>query len=84
MQAKTKWNSRHCELAWKRLENFNKNCADISHPYLDKICKKTKSSRILKLIEEAYYLGWARGILQVNSGMNVIKCNDDFEVINEK
>ena len=75
-----KWNSKHCELAWKRLERYNNGYADISHPYLDKICKKTKSVRIKGLIEEAYYLGWARGILQVNNGMNVVKLSDDLSL----
>lgn len=68
-----KFNCRHCELAYKRIaQRAKNNNIDISHPYIDKISKETKSSRILSLIERAYYLGIARGILTVDSGHNKI------------
>ena len=35
-------------------------------PYLNKLSKETKSARILKMIEEAYYLGMLRGIHYVD------------------
>ena len=65
-------NCRHCELALKRIQGWNPNL-DLSKPYLDNLTKKTRSKRILGMIEEAYALGMARGIMMVDNGHNKIE-----------
>lgn len=64
-------NCRHCELALERIKEWNPDI-DISYPYIDKLCHKTKSGRILSMIKEAYVLGMARGVIMVDNGHNKI------------
>lgn len=77
-----KWNSKHCELAMKNLQN---SVADeypnlnLNYPYLDNLCKQTNSKKTLDLIKQAYYLGMARGITRVDQGMTPVTI-DPFEM----
>ena len=43
---------------------------ELSHPYLDKLSKQTKSTRIMRMIRLAYYLGWLRGIRYCDEMLN--------------
>lgn len=45
---------------------------DLKTHYLDRLSKKTSSSRIQKFINLAYYLGWLRGIKYVDEGQTPI------------
>lgn len=49
---------------------------DLESHYLNKICKKTKSLRILRFIELAYYLGQLRAISDIDEGYTVISLRD--------
>lgn len=44
--------------------------------YLNRICKQTKSPRILHLITLAYYLGQLRGISDIDEGYTQISLRD--------
>ena len=48
---------------------------ELEYPYLDKLSHKTKSSRILRFISLAYYLGWLRGIKSIDEGKSPISYN---------
>ena len=73
--SKKNWNSKHCKLAMKNLENSVKEEypeLDLNYPYIDTLCHQTNSPRIMSLIRQAYYLGMARGIKMVDDGMTPI------------
>ena len=71
------WNDITCKNNYEWIqEHANKYGVDISHPYLDKICKKTKSPRVQQLIIEAYCLGQARATIMIDNRKNVITLDD--------
>jgi len=41
---------------------------ELSNPYLDKLSHQTKSSRIMRMITLAYYLGKLKGIQEIDEG----------------
>ncbi|MDV3426691.1 MAG: hypothetical protein LIR50_05810 [Bacillota bacterium] len=41
---------------------------ELEKHYLDKLSHQTKSSRIMRMIRLAYYLGWLRGIYYCDEG----------------
>lgn len=65
-----KWNSEKNKKMYERIKKeaiergIDKN--RLESPYLDKLSKDTKSSRIMGMINEAYYLGMLRGIKYVD------------------
>ena len=70
---KSEWNDIVCKHNYEWVqEHAQKNNIDVSHPYLDEICKQTKSPRIIKLIEEAYYLGQARATIMIDNRKDII------------
>ena len=60
------------------LRHYNRTLADakrrgftdeeLDSPYLDKLSHQTKSGRIYRMIELAYYLGKLKGISEVDEG----------------
>lgn len=78
---KKSWNSPHCEIAMKNLQDAVADeypNLDLTYPYLDNICNQTQSKKALDLIRQAYYLGMARGIKRVDQGMTPVTL-DPFE-----
>lgn len=45
---------------------------ELLNPYLDKLSKQTKSGRIYRMIELAYYLGKLKGISECDEGYTPI------------
>ena len=77
---KNKWNKKEAKNAYTFVKEYaEKANIDISNPYLNNICKKTKSNRIQALILEAYYLGQARGIIMVDDRFNKIVISNNLE-----
>lgn len=71
-----KWNDLKLEKHFNRIkqdavkDGFIEE--ELSHIYLDKISKQTKSARIMRLIRWAYWLGKLRGIDSVDQGKTPI------------
>ena len=83
--SKKNWNSKHCELVMKNLQESVVDEypeLDLDYPYLDNLCKQTKSKKALDLIRQAYYLGMARGIIRVDQGMTPVTL-DPFETLTD-
>lgn len=55
---------------------------ELEHPYLDKLSHQTKSHRILRMVELAYYLGKLKGISEADEGFTPISI-DPLEHINK-
>lgn len=45
---------------------------EVERHYLDNLSHQTKSSRIIRMIRLAYYLGWLRGIYYCDEGYKKI------------
>ena len=64
------WNDKTIEKMYNRIKKEAQERGipeeRLLSPYLNKLSKETKSPRILKMIEEAYYLGMLRGIHYVD------------------
>lgn len=45
---------------------------ELESPYLDKLSHKTKSHRIMRMIELAYYLGKLKGISEADDGFTTV------------
>ena len=54
---------------------------ELKTPYLDRLCKLTKSRRILNFIRLAYTLGLLRGIHSTDEGYTPISCGGGIERI---
>lgn len=71
-----KWNDEKIEKHYKRIIKEAKDRGftddDLQSPYLNKLNKKTKSPRILKMISLAYYLGKLKGIQEIDEGKTPI------------
>lgn len=72
------WNDeklkRHYDRALKHAKEDRYNFTDeeLEHPYLDKLSHQTKSSRIMRMVTLAYYLGKLKGIREVDEGKTPI------------
>ena len=68
------WNDeklkRHYDRTLKHAKDDRYNFTDdeLSNPYLDKLSNQTRSSRIMRMITLAYYLGKLKGIQEVDEG----------------
>jgi hypothetical protein len=85
---KIHWNKDELKKQYLRvLESAKSEFSDeeLEHPYLDKLSHQTKSQRIMRMIDLAYYLGWLRGIANVDEGYTPVKIDDLHNVyINSK
>lgn len=82
-----RWNDQSLFRWYERVKEYAKRDGfsdeDLSHHYLDKLNRQTKSARIKRMIKLAYYLGWLRGIASVDMGKTPITLRtlEDIEVI---
>lgn len=73
-----KWNDeklkRHYDRTLKQAKEDEWKFTDeeLETPYLNKLSKKTKSKRIMRMIVLAYYLGKLKGIQEVDEGKTTI------------
>lgn len=73
-----KWNDeklkRHYDRTLKQAKEDGWKFTDeeLETPYLNKLSKKTKSKRIMRMIVLAYYLGKLKGIQEVDEGKTTI------------
>jgi len=72
------WNDknikRHYDRTLKHAKEDRYNFIDeeLERPYLDKLSHQTKSSRIMRMITLAYYLGKLKGIQEIDEGKTLI------------
>jgi len=73
---KTTWNKRGLKNKYERVLEDAKEHGftdeELSSPYLDKLSHQTKSGRIYRMIQLAYYLGWLRGIASADDGFTPV------------
>ena len=68
------WNDekikRHYDRTLKdaKRDSYNFTDEELEHPYLDKLSHQTKSSRIMRMVTLAYYLGKLKGIQEIDEG----------------
>lgn len=77
---KSNWNKERLKRRYERVrqEALDRGFTeeDLETHYLNKICKGTKSPRILHLITLAYFLGQLRGISDIDEGYTQISLRD--------
>lgn len=72
------WNDekikRHYERVLKdaKRDRYNFTDEELERPYLDKLSHQTKSSRIMRMVTLAYYLGKLKGVREVDEGKTPI------------
>ena len=72
------WNDerikRHYDrtLEYAKRDRYNFTDEELEHPYLDKLSHQTKSSRIMRMVTLAYYLGKLKGIQEIDEGKTPI------------
>ncbi len=72
------WNDEKLKRHYDRIlkhakdDRFNFTDKELKSPYLDKLSHQTKSSRIMRMITLAYYLGKLKGIREVDEGKTPI------------
>lgn len=76
------WNDIKLEKKYNSIKEFAKeDCyftdEELSSPYLDKLSHKTKSTRIYRMIELAYYLGQLRAVKSIDEGETVITLSNE-------
>lgn len=73
-----KWNDEKIQKHYNRIlksakeDRYNFTDEDLVSPYLDKLSHQTKSSRIMRMITLAYYLGKLKGIREIDEGKTPI------------
>ena len=73
-----KWNDekikRHYERVLKdaKRDRYNFTDEELESPYLDKLSHQTRSSRIMRMVTLAYYLGKLKGVREVDEGKTPI------------
>ena len=73
-----RWNDdqikRHYDRTLKHAKEDRYSFTDeeLSNSYLDKLSHQTKSSRIMRMITLAYYLGKLKGIQEIDEGKTPI------------
>lgn len=67
-----RWNDNKLKRHYDRiLEDAKKRKftdEELASPYLDKLSHQTKSPRIMRMIELAYYLGKLKGVKEIDEG----------------
>lgn len=72
------WNDEKIKFHYNRVlkdvkrDRFNFTDDELSNPYLDKLSHQTKSSRIMRMVTLAYYLGKLKGIQEIDEGKTPI------------
>lgn len=66
------WNKERYEKHYNRIIEDAKHRGftneELANPYLDKLSHQTKSGRIQRMIELAYYLGKLKGVAECDEG----------------
>ena len=68
------WNDERLTRHYNRIlwsaktDRYNFTDKELEHPYLDKLSHQTKSSRIIRMVTLAYYLGKLKGIREIDEG----------------
>jgi hypothetical protein len=72
------WNDDKIKMHYYRIlkhakdDRHNFTDEELSSPYLSKLSHQTKSSRIMRMITLAYYLGKMKGIQEIDEGKTPI------------
>ena len=76
------WNKESIKRQYDGVKGIAKNYGfteeELGRPYLDKLSHQTKSPRIRRMIELAYWLGWLRGIKYVDEGLTPMELQEPF------
>jgi uncharacterized protein (UPF0335 family) len=73
---KNTWNKQGLRNQYERVYEDAKGHGftdkELESPYLDKLSHQTKSPRIYRMVQLAYYLGWLRGIKSADDGFTPV------------